>query len=499
MKQTSPFPIITSPTQSRGSTQSRPRLVDEITSWIQPALLAADIEHWRQDLQERFERVHQHPEQGLGFIEEHMRQSTLELQRKLVERAMQAKADTVDENCPCCQTPLIERKYRVAKTINSYCGALQLHRTHGWCKRCEEWRFPADVALGLSSGSTASPLVQEMSALLVSKMPAEQAESVSQRLTGIQLSRSTLGREATRQGDRAIELRHKQTTQPVFVPPKPEPAKASVGLDQPQKPFTLVIQIDAWNIRERDHWGHTQARLQQGQELERWHWVYTGTAFRLEQRIKKGKRRALITQRSYVATRHGIESLTKQLHYEAMVRGLGQTQRVLVIADGAVWIWNLVEDRFSEATQRLDLYHANAYLWAVANLIHGTNTAEARKWVKPLLKQLRTDKVANVISTLDELQPRLNAAAAQAATKTIEYYKNNQDRMKYKQAEKLGEPLGSGAIESTCRQLQCRMKRCGQFWSTEGDESLLCLEMFWRNERWDLLFPHVAVTARSGN
>ena len=64
---------------------------------------------------------------------------------------------------------------------------------------------------------------------------------------------------------------------------------------------------------------------------------------------------------------------------------------------------------------------------------------------------------------------------------------------------KRGEPLGSGAIESTCRQLQCRMKRGGQFWSTAGDEALLCLETFWRNDRWELLFPHVAITAVSRN
>jgi hypothetical protein len=52
-----------------------------------------------------------------------------------------------------------------------------------------------------------------------------------------------------------------------------------------------------------------------------------------------------------------------------------------------------------------------------------------------------------------------------------------------------GEPIGSSAIEATCRQYQCRFKRSGQFWSTGGDESLLCLDTFWRNGRWDLLFP----------
>ena len=204
------------------------------------------------------------------------------------------------------------------------------------------------------------------------------------------------------------------------------------------------------------------------------------TCFRLEQRIQKGKRRAVITQRSYVATRAGIEPLMKQLHWEAMARGLAKAERVLVIAEGAVWIWNAVQDRFSQAIQRLDLYHANTYLWAVANQIHGTDSAAARRWVKPLRKQIRTDKVAKVIAQLDELKPALNSAAAKAATEAIEYYRNHQGRMKYVGAKSRGEPLGSGAIESTCRQRQCRMKRCRQFWSTQGDEALLCLEIFWR-------------------
>jgi len=71
--------------------------------------------------------------------------------------------------------------------------------------------------------------------------------------------------------------------------------------------------------------------------------------------------------------------------------------------------------------------------------------------------------------------------------------------MKYKEGRKRKEHVGSGAIESTCRQLQFRMKRCGQFWSARGDEALLCLEMFWRNERWEMLFPHAKLTAIANN
>jgi predicted membrane protein len=489
--------MLNTPTPSLRSKVPRAALVQAITAEQKPSILPEDLADWTQDLETRLDRVQQHPEQGLGFIEEQVRQCTLELQRKVVERAMQAKADAVDECCSCCQTPLIDRKRRVPKTIHSYCGPVRLFRTHGWCRKCEQWSFPADSALGLFDDSTASPLVQEMCALLVSKMPCEQAESVASRVAGIQLSRCTMAREAQRQGERAIQMREEQTTAPLAVPPPS--ARAVAGLDQGPKPFTLVIQIDAWNIRERDDWGKTQAKLKRGEKIERWHWVYTATCFRLEQRVRKGKRRAVILDRSYVATRQGVEPLMKQLHREAMRRGLAQAEHVLAIADGAVWIWNATEDRFSEAVQRLDLFHANAYLWAVANQIHGANTPAARQWVKPLLKQIKTDQVARVIHTLEELKPTLSSASAKVTDTTIEYYRSNEKRMKYVAGKKRGEPVGSGAIESTCRQMQCRMKRCGQFWSIQGDEPLLCLEVFWRNDYWKFLFPHLSITSLSNN
>jgi hypothetical protein len=475
-------------------------LVEQILDGQEDRLLEQDIAGWQADLQRRLAQLQQHPELGLGFIEEHIRQASLQLQRLLVQKTMQARASQIEDQCPDCGTPLTDKKRRVSRWIDAYCGKVKLSRTHGWCPRCKCWHFPADRALGLRPDSTASPLVQEMCALLVAKMPAEQAEAICLRVTGRALSRSTLAREAQRQGDQAIAVRQQLVQAPVGVSPAGSLAAAANSLAEP---FTIVIQIDAWNVRERDHWGQTQTRRRQNLDIERWHWVYTATCFRLSHRGKKGrgkkKLRAFITERSYVATRGGIEALREQLYYEARARGYAQAQRVLVIADGAVWIWNLAEDRFPDAVQRLDLFHANTYLWAVANELHGPGTREARQWVKPLLRQIRDDQVAKVITQLEALTPQLTSAAAKAAQQTIEYYQNNQKRMRYKEGRQRNEPVGSGAIESTCRQLQCRMKRCGQFWSTRGDEALLALEMFWRNERWELLFPHAKLTSVTNN
>lgn len=420
-------------------------------------------------------------------MEERTRQHCLELQRQLLEWEMQRRADSLPLLCQKCGQPLVNCGRARTKPIRTMAGEVHFWRGFGTCRSCDAICYPADHRLGLSKDSTASPLLQEVSALLVSLMPAEHAAKASQRVCGIPLNHASLSRDARRQGERAIALRPKLDRSP--------PALTTLGPTQP-KPFTLVIQIDALNLRERDYWGQTEAKRGRGEEFTRWHWTYTATCFRLEQRCVQGKKeRAFITERSYVITMEGIEPMMKELHAEALRRGLATAERVLVVADGAVWIWNAVEDRFPEAVQRLDLYHANTYLWAVANETLGAGSKEGRRWLKPLLKNLREDKAPDVIQKLQELASKLKPAQAKEATRSaIEYYSNNAKRLKYVEGERRHEPLGSGAIESTCRQVQCRMKRCGQFWTREGDEPVLALETYWRNGYWDQLFPHAQLS-----
>jgi hypothetical protein len=249
--------------------------------------------------------------------------------------------------------------------------------------------------------------------------------------------------------------------------------------------------MDAWNIRERDQWGQTGKLRRAGQEPERWHWVYTGTCFRLDHRGQTGGGRPVISERGFVATREGIDALRQQLHAEAMRRGLGQAAGALVIADGAVWIWRLADDRFPEARQRLDYYHAVQHLAAVGKALFGADKDKLKQWLKPLAKQLKNQSAAKVISQLEEILEGLPGNAARVEVeKEVNYLREHQERMDYRNGSRRGEPIGSGAIESTCRQAQCRFKRPGQYWSKEGDEALLCLETFWRNDRWHLLFPH---------
>ncbi|HEY6182739.1 MAG TPA: hypothetical protein VIW67_10860 [Terriglobales bacterium] len=116
--------------------------------------------------------------------------------------------------------------------------------------------------------------------------------------------------------------------------------------------------------------------------------------------------------------------------------------------------------------------------------------AAARAWVEPLLAKLKAEGSCEVITELEQLQQRLEETAQGKVEKEVNYSQTNRERMDYGTAKERGEPLGSGAIESTCRQYQVRFKRTGQFWSQKGDEALMSLETFRRNGRWHLLFPH---------
>ena len=421
-------------------------------------------------------------DQDLGHLEVQAAHDVQELLRQTIERGAQAKADATPPVCPVCGQTLSRVSADHPRTFESRFGSITVKRTRGYCKRCRKWRVPADAVLGLEESAGYSPAVQDMAALLASKMPVEDASAVLEHLTGVKLPRATLDREARRQGERAQRLRTQRDRQA---------ATEKNQLELTLEPYQMILQLDAWNIRERDDWGQSGALRRQGQEPERWHWVYTGTCFRLDHRGQTAGGRPVITERGFVATRQGLAGLREQLHAEALRRGLGQAASALVIGDGAVWIWRLADDRWPQARQRLDFYHAVQHLAAVGRALFGENPPKLKAWLKPLVRQLKHQSSLKVIRQLEEVLAAMpSTAAVQAVAKEVAYFHEHQERMDYRAGQRAGEPIGSGPVEATCRQSQCRFKRPGQFWSQAGDEALLCLEMFWRNGRWLLLFPH---------
>ena len=63
---------------------------------------------------------------------------------------------------------------------------------------------------------------------------------------------------------------------------------------------------------------------------------------------------------------------------QASAMGLHPARRVVVLGDGAAWIWGLAEMHFPDAIQIVDCYHATERLWNVAHAAMGQDHPKAR-------------------------------------------------------------------------------------------------------------------------
>ena len=179
--------------------------------------------------------------------------------------------------------------------------------------------------------------------------------------------------------------------------------------------------------------------------------------------------------------------LGRRLHWEALRGGLGRAQEVLAVGDGAPWIWNVVADRWKQAHQLLDFYHASQHLWELARAVVGEDDATATAWVEPRLHRLRHGKERAVLAEVAALKPPRGQRGA-VVRREQSYLAGHEPRMHYARIAKRGWPIGSGAVESACRQRQCRCKRPGQFWTARGLRNLCALEEARANSHWEQLW-----------
>jgi hypothetical protein len=249
----------------------------------------------------------------------------------------------------------------------------------------------------------------------------------------------------------------------------------------------LVIMMDGWMLRQRGpDWGLKPVATP-GERVA-WQECKSAVIYHLRHAAKTAGERGLLVEKFVVAYVGGPMEFGRQVQAEARRRGLGAAPQVFVVADGGVWIWNIVTDRFSAATGVLDFYHASQHRWDLAHTLHPESAVAARAWVEPLLRQLRHGGEAGVLQTLQDL-PAWCAQRAQAvppnAAKEINYFENHRAHLQYATRAAEGCPVGSGAMESLCGQLQGRFKRGGQFWTEPGRRRLMALEVARRNQDWN--------------
>jgi len=178
---------------------------------------------------------------------------------------------------------------------------------------------------------------------------------------------------------------------------------------------------------------------------------------------------------SYAAGFEAAADFMVRVRHLAIRQRMAAALLMVLLGDGAAWIWEQGRKCFPMAFQILDLYHALEHLSALTKLLEAQPEAAKALW-QAWREQLLADEVAEVLCQARERAAKLSGEPAELAAEEIGYFKNNQSRMFYGTYRALGFFYGSGVVEAGCKTvIGGRCKGSGMLWSEPGATHVLDL------------------------
>ena len=357
--------------------------------------------------------------------------------------------------------------------LRTVVGRVKLKVWQGQDPQDKHWGCPIRERWALRSHQQMSPALEQKLAFTATLAGSYQATALVAGQWGCAVDASVIHALVQRVGSRA----EVQTQQRLKQPPPHNPA-------QPRGSELAVLMLDGWFARFRGPgWGKKKTN----KERVAWHEIKNGVFYLQERSGRTETGRGILSEKTVVRWLGEPTELGRRLHWEALAGGLAWVKEKLVLGDGIAWIWNLKANRWPAARELLDFWHGGQHLWSLGRAWHRMDDAKAKPWVEKRLHQLRHGQEQRVLNELSALKP-WRGQAGQTVQKEKNYFAGQARRMNYKEIADRGWPIGSGAVESSCRQDQCRFKRAGQSWSRRGFENLSALDQARRNNHWDELW-----------
>ena len=458
-----------------------------------------------EELESFLEQVSQMTEGELQHLEKQVVKSSQAIGRKLMQGVLNSRLHERrpvarrQGRCGHVQRLVGERPKELitlvgpVSFIRAYYQCLQVEETEGE-HDCTHGEAPADVLWGVDEQRT-TPGVQEHISYLSARLTFEEAAQTMCRSVPIGMS----GRQALNlmrpvgEALAASEDRHVNALQAQARQERSQPCERQ----QPQQGMErLYIELDGVFARMR-----RGSVPMEKEEVQRTGDVYreikAGAVFCAERGPKRSELAPGVYVDTpaedsvrYVARRTAKGDFAWVLYHLALECGLEQAQQVVVLGDGAPWIWNLVAEYFPGTVQIVDLYHAKEHVWEVAHAVFGAATA----WATAACSLLEAGQIADLVSAIAALPP-IPPEPGQARSipaRAVDYFPTNAQRMRYPVFRAQGMHLGSGIAEAACKTIvSTRAKRSGMRWTPEGLDALLPLrtavlngayDSFWKEE-----------------
>jgi hypothetical protein len=365
------------------------------------------------------------------------------------------------------------------KVIDTVLGPVTLTRAWYHCAECKHGLAPRDAELGVA-GASMSPGLAAMNDLAAAAGPFAGAARLLEELAGIRLGARRVGRAAEASGAIVAEAGRERarliaSRKLVPLPPSPLPDKLYAVIDGTGVPMTG---------RE------TAGRQGKGEDgRARTREVKLGVFFTQDKLDEDGYPVRDRATTSIIATFEPAAAFAGLVRAEGIRRGADHVRQLTVLGDGAAWIWGIATDKFPEATQIVDLYHAREHLHSLTRSLEFMLLDRKEEWLAARLEDLDYGDIDGIEAAVRKYP--LEGAKKDEAEKELGYFLNNAPRMRYHWFRSRGLFVGSGVVEASCKTVVAqRLKQAGMHWTVAGADAIIALRCKEASSQWEAICDH---------
>jgi hypothetical protein len=191
-----------------------------------------------------------------------------------------------------------------------------------------------------------------------------------------------------------------------------------------------------------------------------------------------------------ISSRDDVQGFGAGLWELAVRCGMLQADEVIFISDGGGWCDTVARTYFHDAERILDWFHLSEHVWEAARGLYRDEKA-AQKWASRCLDLLHDSSGIGLLRYLERCR-RTHASRSDSQSKLdaldalMGYLRPRVPITDYVYYRARGLVIGSGIMESTCKQLVGqRLKGNGRQWSEEGAVAMAALIGQRLNRSWD--------------
>lgn len=354
------------------------------------------------------------------------------VQQSLDERQEQARV------CPSCAHARRRHQGVRSRRLRSTLGMLELRGIYWKCPRCHVCSHSVETLMPESCSRRLRELVYLMGA---SVSGFGKAQRLLEMTLGVSIDQETIRRACHREGW-ALLREHAQP---------PAPAPASVAADD-----DVIGSCDGTMVHTREGgWREVKA-------------------YRFEH--KGGVHAGAMLEK--------VEHFAPHLKAAAGRLNAHQARRTVFISDMAPWIARAVRDQLPGWKHIADYWHVCQHVHVAGEAIYGPQTRRARRWSAYWSRRLKHHGGAAVVEKMRRIVPHYRDLSHQsAALRVMALLDKHSDQMEYPRYQREGLPIGSGPMESMCKQLGLRMKGPGMHWAARNVTPMAMLVTRWSIDR----------------